>query len=165
MSSSVKSLHSTANSTKSSFPNNTTNNQSLNELVKIAKSIKLDDPSSNTNSSKRSSVVNVSSGNGGELVKIASYDPVNDDLVLDTSVDTKKDFIHKENDEDGTISLNLDLPSNIDPTNINIVLSDKKILIKSKLTDDILYVIALPENTDFRELEYSLEKIEASPSL
>jgi hypothetical protein len=155
MSSSVKSLHS--NKT------NSTNNQSLNELVTIAKSLKLDDSTSNTNSSKRSSLVNIGGGNGGELVKIASYDPVNDDLVLDTSVDNKRDFIHKENDEDGTISLNLDLPSNIDPTSINVVLSDKKILIKSKLTDDILYVIALPENTDFKELEYSLEKIEASP--
>ena len=160
ISSSVKSLYSAH---KSSLPNsNAATNRSLNELVTIAKSIKLDDSTSNTNSNKRSSQVNVNGVNGSDLVKIASYDPVNDDLVLDTSVDTKKDFIHKENDEDGTISLNLDLPSNIDPTNINVVLTDKKILIKSKLTDDILYVIALPENTDFKELEYSLEKIDAA---
>lgn len=100
----------------------------------------------------------------GELVKIASYDPINDDLVADKSILSKnKDLIHKENN-DGTISLNLDLPANIDPTNINVILNEKKILIKSKLTNDILYVISLPENTDFNELEYSLEKIDHPPS-
>jgi hypothetical protein len=65
---------------------------------------------------------------------------------------------------EGTITFNFDLPPNVNPNNLNVMLDKKKenIIIESTSKNDNYYVISLPKNATFDELEYSLDRIEAN---
>ena len=63
------------------------------------------------------------------------------------------------------VAMNLELPEDIDPSyDVDVILNDDQILIQRKDTNDILYRIALPENTDFDRMEYNMQKLSESNS-
>jgi hypothetical protein len=62
------------------------------------------------------------------------------------------------------LSMNIELERDIDPSKISVTLNNDNIIVESKESNNVLYAVSLPENTDFDRMEYSLEKISSNDS-
>ena len=145
-----------ANTTINSSNNNNNNND--NELVKIASYDPLSDYLEMGDESLSSSAA---AGTGANATASrATMTSKTSAAQASASMTRQSQIFTKANGDNGTISVNLDLPRDIDPSKVSVVLNEKNILIRSNNErQEVLYVVQLPENTDFKALEYKVEKI------